>query len=166
MSDWCILRTKARQTLALAESLCNVQFDAWTPVEKLQLPRKRVKIPVAVMPTWVFAKASDLLVLLELADTPRKPQPEFSVFQFNGRYRTVAESELRSLRLYVEAARPAEERHIFRRGAPVTVDDPAWAGLTGIVERDNGKVGLVVFGKFELEVQSIFIHPTERRQAA
>lgn len=158
MSDWCILRTKSRDTLKLAQSLGKAGIMAWTPIERIQIAKGKPKVEVPVLPTWVFAQ-TDLMDLIDLSTKPNSGHSQFSVFQFNGRYRLVRDSELRSLRLYVARKQEARDRRKLGKGTEVTIEDGAWAGLPGVIEKDNGRTAFVCFGRFSVEVESVSVTP-------
>ncbi len=161
MSDWCILRTKARDTLALAESLNRHGLEAWAPSWMRRIPRRRDEAPAPLLPTFVFARAKHLTELLMTASTPTKPHPDFSVFHYDHRIPLVAESELNALRMSERRAVPRHKQRTFSRGEAVVAHDGAWAGLPGIVEQDSGKFVLVAFGRIGVKISRFLLDPEE-----
>jgi transcription termination factor NusG len=163
MSDWCILRCSGRHTLPLAESLTKGGFEAWSPYEEVEVVKGGRKVRAPIWPTWIFAKGI-MMDFINLANDPTKQHPDFSVFRFNGVYRTVPDDDLQYIRRYVTRRRKPRQRVSLPRGAEVMADDDAWRGIPGVVERDNGKLALILFGWMKVELRSELLYP--RMQAA
>lgn len=168
MSDWCILRTSCRKTLELAESLCAGGFNAWTPIERVRVSKKRGKVNAPFMPSWVFARSEHLLDLLGLADMPRKQQPDFSVFHYRDLIPLIRDGALDSLRQHERASDERyriDERKAtvqkFTSGESVKISEGAFAGMSGTIKRSGGKYSLVLFGPVEIEVANFWLHPLE-----
>lgn len=157
MTDWLILRCSGSSTLRLAQSLSLGGFETWTPVEfQVKRDRKtgaRHERMVAVMPTYVFAKAERIADLVELSKAPITPYPDFSVFKHQDRFPLVADSELSSLRQIERQAASKGKPVVFGKGAGVNVLDGAFQGLTGqVVKKSRGKYTLVAFPGFHIPV--------------
>lgn len=161
MSDWCILRTAPRSTMALAASLADDGYDVWTPIETVtkRVPRASAKFEVRlpIMPSYVFARVRHLVDLLQLAELPVKPrrgagcrQPahsDFHVLHAFGRIPLVAEKHLAELRL-TEAKRTPIKRaaYSFPRNEVVRVTKGIFGGLDGIVVRSTPAKTTIQFG--------------------
>lgn len=117
VGSWCILRTSAAGTLALAQSLKDVGYAVWAPLEmreRLAGPkREKVEQAVAILPGYVFAAMDRLPDLLALSRSPSlnyriwdadqrkmitKGHPYFSVFRMHGCVRPQSEQSLAPLR--------------------------------------------------------------------
>ncbi|ALJ14105.1 transcription termination/antitermination protein NusG [Sphingopyxis macrogoltabida] len=163
--SWCILRTGGSRTLPLCRSLNAAGLDAWTPTgvadRRRGRSRARVEAPAPILPTFVFAAASNIETLLALSSSPINPHPSFSVFHHEGRVAIVAEAELAQLRTEegrIALVRKRRERHVFAKGAKVAVPDGPFAGLTGVVEDGgNGKFTLVMFGEMPIQIASFLL---------
>lgn len=157
-SQWCILRTSPRRTIALAESLADAGFEVWTPACTLRTRRPRsqavTKRNVPIMPTFVFARAGHLHELAALSSMPAYDHPQFSIFRHAGRIPLVADAEVAGARAEEEKARDAEERasarehrYVFEKGTRVRVNSDAFTGLEGVIEDGrDGRAALVTFG--------------------
>lgn len=150
---WCILRTSGARTLRLERSLVGAGFEAWTPKEgqSRKRPRSssRIDVVVPIAPTFVFVRAERLADVARALAQPVSPHPPFSIFQHAGRIPLVREAALASLRAAEEKAARREKRshrYIYPRGAKVKTDEPAFVGLTGVVEDGDGKHAVVTFG--------------------
>lgn len=149
MSDWCILRTSGRSTLALAESLAEDGYQVWTPVETVtkRVPRMNARrtIRQPILASYVFARAQHLVELLQLAAMPVKPRrgaglrkpahPSFSVLHAFGRIPLVADLDFTRLR-------ELEVRRTPRKIAPYAFPLNQEVRVTGGIAQ--GKVGLVI----------------------
>lgn len=170
-SDWCILRTSGPRTLGLAASLASAGFEVWTPrrVERRRLPRGRKghkEVEAAIMPTFVFARASQLTELQAIRADPSNPHPAFSLFKHLGRIPLIAEREVAALRAEEEKARLAvlkRQRHTFAPGTRVHVPEGSFAGLSGdVVDGGNGKFALVCFGgSFQVQIATFLLRTDE-----
>jgi hypothetical protein len=150
---WCILRTSGPSTLRLAASLVEAGMDAWAPetivTRRVGRSRERVEKPAAILPTFVFAKAMHIGELQRCRSMLVNPHPSFSIFRHMGRYPIVAEREIATLRAEEEKAKRTVAKRTRRTvplGSKITVTEGAFAGLTGVVERSDGKSTLVCFG--------------------
>ena len=160
-TSWCILRCQGRVTLRLAETLAKDGFETWTPVrtQVIRKPsmnvRREVKLPL--LPSFVFARASHLFDLLELANMEEKPRRaqlepgepkyhcDFWVFRAFGGIQLVADQELDPLRDRESRTAPKKDYVRFDRGAKVRVTGSVYAGLAGRVERAGNGYTLVIF---------------------
>ena len=150
---WCILRTAGARTLPLADSLAEAGFEVWTPRQVIKRRLRRngepAQISVAMLPTFVFARAIHLPDLARVLALAINPHPAFSIFRYAGRIPLIADSAADGLRREEERAALAErkkERVNFARGAPVRVEDGAWQGLSGVVVSSSGKEAVISFG--------------------
>ena len=89
-NGWCILRTSGGRTLPLARSLQAAGIEAWTPSRTFlrRVPGKtnmKKEATVAILPTFVFARAVHVGDLAAIAVDPASNHPAFSVFRFAGR---------------------------------------------------------------------------------
>lgn len=150
MSDWCILRTSGRATLSLAASLSNAGFDVWTPIqiEQRRTPRSKAKVewPAPIMPTFVFARADCMPEMLALSKTAVKAHADFSVFRFQGRIPLLKDYALEPLRTAERRVTPITKRRPFRKGETVRIPEGSFAGMSGVVQQDDGRYTLVCFG--------------------
>lgn len=169
--DWIILRTSGRNTILLSETLNEAGFTAWTPVEVVRV-RKRPRSPAtelrsfAMTPSFVFARSDRLASLLALSNTHRKRQPDFSVFHYLGGIPTIADASLEHLRSMELKAAPKEKRAQYAIGSTVRVPEGPFAGMSGIVETDDGKFALVGFGgRMKVRVASFLLRPDEKEAA-
>lgn len=163
---WCILRMSGGRTLAVADSLGEAGFEVWTPLGMPTRVRHRSKRlaektaatkPVPVMPTYVFARASQLAALLQLAVDPTSPHPAFSVFRWDGRVPLIADRSLDYLRRgearYLRRMREEQKVKPFAVGAQVMLSEGVGAGLSGIVETTRGKFTLVAFPGYRTPIK-------------
>jgi hypothetical protein len=125
---WCILRTSGARTLALADSLTQAGFEAWSPRKTLMRVKPGVKprddgtrvmmeVGAAILPTFVFARARDLQTLARVACADITPHPPFSIFHHYGRYPEIADASVMGLQdaerdatVVIAAIRAAETR--------------------------------------------------------
>jgi hypothetical protein len=164
-TDWCILRTSGGRTLNLARSLAEAGFDVWTPQETLsrRVPRKKTVVDreVAILPTFVFARALHIPELAAALALPVNPHPSFSIFRYLGDIPLLADREMKSLRDVEDAARLRElkkTRNVVPVGTTVTMTEGAFAGLSGVVKKSDGRFALVAFGgAFEVNIASFLI---------
>lgn len=172
MSDWCILRTSGRHTLPLASSLNAARFECWTPTLrfKRRLPRTKATVDTfaPIMATYVFARVQHFHSLLALEPV----HPLFSIQRCpmqDGRkyFPFVADSALDDLRAedYRWARQPPQQKpkaRKFESGEAHIVPDGAWAGLTGIVERTEGKFVVLSCGNRDIKVAAWKLDEAER----
>lgn len=149
--DWCILRTSAGQTLALAKSLAESDIDAWTPlkVARRRLPRGRKshrEIEAPIMPTFVFVRYDRLDDLRAILALPMTPHPAFSIFRHLGAIPSVLNREIERLRTQELRGQPKAKRPVFNAGARVRVEEDNFTGLHGVVEGSEGGFTFVCFG--------------------
>jgi len=158
MTDWIILRTSGGSTLRLLHSMVVAGFEAWTPME-LQVKRDRKngarhERMIAVMPTYVFARAKHLSDLAALAMSPVSQHPQFSVFRYYDRFPLVADRELSTLRDIERKAAAKSMPVVFERGEIVQSSIEAFQGLTGeVVEVSKGQHTLVAFPGFHIPIK-------------
>lgn len=166
--NWIILRTSGRHTLRLAETLTEDGYEAWTPVETrvFHVPRMNSKrtARLPIMPSYVFARAGNLIDLIQLAGM--KPIPrrsscrpvdrseewrpfhaDFSVMHYHDRIPAIADAQLQSLRQLEAKKTPRQRSKPLPQGMSVRVkiEGGSFAGMKGRVERSNGGYTLVFF---------------------
>ncbi|KQO13266.1 hypothetical protein [Sphingomonas sp. Leaf242] len=138
---WCILRTSGGRTLALADSLTKAGIEAWSPRKTLKRVKAGVKprldgtrplieVDAAILPTFVFARARDLPLLVRVACANITPHPPFSIFRHGGRYPEIADASVLGLQdaereaaaaiAAIRAAETREEAERIRRAAMKT----------------------------------------------
>lgn len=158
---WFILRTAGPRTLSVADSLKEGGFDVWTPVgaaskRKPRKPGVQAK-PVAVMPTYVFAREHHLHALLRLAVQPASSHPPFSVFRWDGRIPLIADRSLEYLRRgearFLRRMKEGQPLRNFAAGERVQVAEGGFAGMSGMVETSRGKFTLVCFPGFSMPIK-------------
>jgi len=172
-AGWCILRTSGGRTLKLARSLADAGFDVWSPMQtatrRRGRTRERVEFDAPIMPTFVFARAAQLTDIIRALAAPSSRHPPFSIFRHAGRIPLIAEREIAHLRAEEakwrdRAARAAAKasRHDFVAGQRVRVDQPAFAGLEGIVEEGGDQFALVAFnGAVRLKIATFLLRTDE-----
>lgn len=166
---WCILRCSAARTLLVAASLAGAGIEVWTPSEIQQRRRgrnrDRVECEIAIMPTFVFARAAQLGGLFAILASPLNPHPAFSIFRFHGRIPLVAERDVAALRRVEEKARTRRlrsERKVIPVGANIRMSEGGFAGMSGIVEESDGKFALVAFGgSFRVKIATFLLGTDE-----
>ncbi len=161
-SDWAILRTAGSKTLKLAEGLREDGFDAWTPTEtrSIRIPRANVRrvVTLPIMPSYVFARATRLIDLLELATMPVRPNglTSFSVLQVHEKIPLIADHHLDGLRA-IEVKRTPRRKAIqaLKVGQQVGVEGGSFSGMKGVVERSDVDHTLVCFnGKLVVKIST------------
>jgi len=171
------LRTSGRHTLRLAETLAKDGFGAWSPAEtrQVRVPRKnaRRELRVPILPSFVFAPASHLIDLLELAELPVKPRRgagllepahvSFSVMHLNDRIPVVSDRDLANLRRLEERRAPKRRAaYSFPRNAQARVNDGLFGGLTGVVVRSTpAKTWIQFGGGFPVELPTLLLDKAE-----
>jgi transcription antitermination factor NusG len=162
LEGWCILRTKGGRTLRLAQTLAEDGYEVWTPVETrtLRIPRanarRQVKLPI--MPSYVFAKAFQLIDLIQLADLAVKPRrgkglmkpahDNFRVMRCLGGIPFIPDAELNALRQLEAKLTPRQmAARTFGGGATVRVEGGSFGGMSGTVETSNRAQTTVRFGE-------------------
>jgi transcription antitermination factor NusG len=158
-TKWIILRTQGRRTLALAQSLREDGFDVWTPEETRMIRKPRLnakrEVQLPMLPSYVFARAEDLVELLQLAAMPVKPRrgaglrqpahPDFSVTHTPRGIPMVADHDLAALRR-IEARRPKRKAEkAFEPGHQVRVGGGSFGGMSGRVEKSDRGITMVCF---------------------
>ncbi|WP_419808375.1 transcription termination/antitermination protein NusG [Sphingomonas sp.] len=155
MGDWIILRCSAARTLKLAASLQAAGLEVWTPtgvatrVGRGKQRREQVATPAPITPTFVFAPAGHVRGMLGLASAMASPHPSFSVFRHRDRVPVIRDGSLNALRQEEEKQQTKQRkatRRSVRVGATVKMEEGAFAGMTGTVERGNDRKALVNFG--------------------
>jgi transcription antitermination factor NusG len=155
--NWCILRTSGRKTILLADSLKRHGVEAWTPreIRKQRLPRSRAveERTIAIMPTFVFARASHLGYLANETQNYKSPHPQFSVQLYQNRFPLIADGELRALRDAERKTIPLEKVSGYNPGDIVRIGQGGFAGLSGIVQTSDGKHTMIAFSGSKLAVK-------------
>lgn len=194
---WCILRTAGPRTLPLCRALTSLGYDAWAPQLTIRRRRPRskqtIEIDAPILPTFVFLRSDLLDDLYSLMALPTSPLPPFRLFTYSGRVPLIGEGQMRSLRqeeaneqvkhsallererLIAERSQRHRERAILRasaqtyeKGDRVTVTQPAFAGMTGVVERGLGKAAVVnLGGSITVTIEAWLLEPAgvKREQA-
>jgi hypothetical protein len=122
VSRWIILRTSGGQTLPLMRSLREAGLDAWSPARTIRRvlyagrrAERQDEIDVPILPTFVFARETQMELLAELAGAQSTAHPPFSLFRHRGRAPMIADGEIAGLReeeeragLTMQAMRDAE----------------------------------------------------------
>lgn len=167
-TDWCIIQTSSAGTLALANALNEQGIEAWTPatleVKRVGKDRQRVEQTVPLMPTFVFARYSQINEILELARSPApiylvwdkqerrmvmKGRPYFRIFRHGQMYPAVSNRELDHLRVAERQGKPLQHVRIFKPGEDVRVGSfPSFEGLIGVIEEVKGGFAMVRFSAF------------------
>jgi len=172
---WFILRMAGPRTLAVADSLKDAGYEAWTPLgssskRKSRKPGVEAKA-VPVMPTYVFARDHHLHDLLAEAARPVSAHPAFSVFRWDGRIPLIADRSLDYLRRgearYLRKLREAQPVKRFAAGETVQLTEGGFAGMSGMVETSQGKFTLVCFPGFStpIKVATLLLLGDEQAQA-
>jgi transcription antitermination factor NusG len=163
---WFVLRTAGRSTLALAQTLSEDGFEAWTPVrtQLIRIPRMNVRreIKLPLLPSFVFVRSKHLVDVLEIANMIDKPRRgsgwgkpahrDFSVFHHLDRIPMIADRHLEPLRMKEIEIVPKKDAPRFDRGAKVRVNSGAFEGLKGKVERCKSGYALVLFTDYRRPV--------------
>lgn len=167
-TDWIILRTAGRSTLVLAKTLEQDGFDVWTPsrTQTIRIPRMNVRreVTIPLLPSFLFARSGHLFDLLQLEKMPmktrrivgiREPQyhRDFHVFRYLDSIPMIADKHLDPLRDKEREAIPKKSRPRFDRGTDVLVNNGAFQGLKGRVERCRSGYALVIFTDWKRPVQ-------------
>jgi transcription antitermination factor NusG len=173
---WCILRCRGAATLRLAESLTDDGLEAWSPREtrKIRIPRMNVRrdVVLPLLPSYVFAKASQLVELLQLSAMPIKPRrgaqseashADFSVMHCFGKLPLVADTDLNGLRSLEAKLTPRKKaEHSFPEGAEVKVESGSFGGMVGCVKRSDRGQTLVCFNeKYTVKISTSLLLPSE-----
>ena len=132
MTRWCILRTSGGQTLPLARSLRAAGFDVWTPAREIRKvvrrgtrAEKRLEIDIAILPTFVFARETDLSALADAATQPTSADPAAAVTREDDWVPRIGDCE-RAL----ASISPYPQFSIFRHGGRIPlISDREVAGL-------------------------------------
>lgn len=182
MTSWIILRTAGRSTMSLANTLSEDGYEAWTPVETkvFHVPRMNSKrtVRLPIMPSYVFAKAENLIDLLELAAMDPKPrraprpaedrtQPahaDFSVMHYNDRIPIIADHHLQGLRIIEAKRTPRKKALPLPPGLSVRVkmEGGSFAGMAGRVERSDEGSTLVCFdNRLTVKISTSLLLPDE-----
>lgn len=157
--DWIILRMAASRTLAVTTSLKAAGFEVWTPMETVSRRRPRSRATAArkvpAMPTYCFARSRHLLDLAAEAISPTSNHPQFSVMQYNDRVVFVSDENLDPLRYGRQQARgkKAKPDPVWTPGEEVRMTEGPFAGMSGIVEADRGKLVLICFPGFRTPIK-------------
>lgn len=166
---WVILRTAGKSTLAVAEHLASGGFNVWAPsrVVTRRSPRRKTTrdITSPILPSFVFAASSHLHALLILSDAPSKSCPDFSVFRHNREIPVISGVELEPLRFIekVEADRLKKRQRMngkalaFSTGEVIRINNGSFAGLSGVVQSDDGRFAEVSFGTFKVKISTFLL---------
>lgn len=165
LGSWFILRTASADTLPLVNSLKKRGFDVWTPVEKRRAKKPRTRVEydkeLAIMPSYIFANVHHLAELHAMAVIPDQRLPDFSLFQLRGGVPLIDDMQLEALRyeedrlqaVYERAVRRGKPAPKFSAGKLVHISDGGFAGLSGVVEGQQGQFTLVSFAGFHSPIK-------------
>jgi transcription antitermination factor NusG len=156
--EWCVLRTSGPNTIGLFRSLAAAGFEVWTPIENQsrRKPRNKAKVEceVPIMPTYIFARADQLVDLIDLSFAPLKNHRDFSVFRYFARYPLISDDSLGSLRLIERKLAVRKNKDAgFTAGERVRLNEGGFAGMSGVVETSKGQFTLVCFPGFNIPVK-------------
>jgi hypothetical protein len=169
VDGWVILRTAGKSTLAVAEHLSDGGFGVWAPRRTVtrRSPRRKTtrEITVPILPSFVFADATHLHALLILSEAPSKSCPDFSVFRSNREIPVISGCELAPLRFIekAEADRQKKRRQMSGRTTPfptgevIRIHQGSFAGLSGVIESDDGRFAEVSFGTFKVKISTFLL---------
>ncbi len=154
--SWCILRCSGQNTLPLVRSLALAGFDVWAPIERVtkRVPRANIKrkVDVAMLPSYIFARARHVAELFALANDPVKDHRDFRVFRQRDRLALIADDTLAPLRLLERKVKPREETTLAA-GTTVHLTDGGFAGLSGTVESSKGDYSMVRIPGFSMTIK-------------
>jgi transcription antitermination factor NusG len=169
-TGWCVLRTASRHTMRLAETLAGDGYEVWTPIETrmIRIPRKNVKreVKLPIMPSYVFAKAHQLVDLLLLADAADKARihgvgahSDFDVMRAFGRIPLVPDPHLTALRrLETKLTPKPKAEKTFIPGVIVKVGGGSFGGMTGRVERSDAGYTLVCLNdRYSVKIPTLLL---------
>jgi transcription antitermination factor NusG len=138
-------------------SLTKAGFECWTPVEtvtrevvKFNVKRK---IEVAMIPSYVFARADRLLDLIALANDPGREHREFRVFKQSDRFPLIADETLAPIRAIEQRRKPRGKVATVKVGAKVRLNERGFEGLDGVVQSVSNKHAMVQFVGFPVPVK-------------
>lgn len=155
--QWIVLRTGSAQTLPLVRSLQSAGFDAWSPVKVISKRRprsnERREMPVAILPSYVFARAEHVTDLMVAANRNVSPHPPFSVFRYCGKIPTISDRSLDNLRRIEKRSLPEKAARQFKSGERVRITEGGFAGMTGIVKTGRGRYTMVLFPGFSMPIK-------------
>lgn len=171
LGAWCILRMGSAQTISVATALRSAGFEVWTPVERTirrtPISRTRFEKEHALMPSYVFAHVRHIVDLARLAMMPGPDHPRFTMFKHQGGFPLIADCELDALRQFEQRRHDVFEKQrrkglkgpVFERGQEVRVPEGGFAGLTGVVQDQQGQYTLVSFAEFHkpIKIASILL---------
>jgi transcription antitermination factor NusG len=174
VSDWCVLRTSGKNTLRLAQSLADEGMQVWTPKEErmVRVPRANVRRPVTlpIMPSYVFARATHLIDLLQIIDRKKRLEsdhPDFSLMRLGDRIPIIADELLNGLRT-IELKRVPRKRSIkLPAGLQVKVGEAggSFAGMHGRVERSDEGYTVVCFdNRMTVKISTYLLCENELQQ--
>lgn len=180
LGSWCILRMASADTLRVAKSLAAAGLQVWTPVERRsgrsRHDRSRFDKETALMPSYVFGRVEHLTEMLRLAMLPQRNHPKFSVFRYQGGIPLIADEQLdalraeedRSLRLFERLKRRGLKGPAIASGTTVKMTEGAFAGLSGVVEDQQGQYTLVSIDGFHkpIKVASVLLLEESAGQCA
>jgi transcription antitermination factor NusG len=155
--EWIVLRTGSAQTLPLVRSLRDYGVEVWSPVKTISKRRprsnERREVTVAILPSYVFARASHLADLMVAANRSVSPHPPFSVFKYCGKVPIISDRSLENLRRIEKRALPEKAARQFKQGERVRITEGGFAGMTGIVKTGRGRYTMVLFPGFSMPIK-------------
>lgn len=173
LGSWFILRMASADTLRIHRNLTNCGMATWTPIERkfgrTARTRTRFEKEVALLPSYVFAKVECLDDILRIAMLPSKDVGRFSVFHHKGGIPLIADDQLRDLRaeesrvigIFERLKRKGMKGPQISKGAVIKMQEGPFAGLSGVVEGQQGQNTLVSFAGYHrpIKIASLLLHP-------
>lgn len=150
--DWVVLRCANASTLRLAESLNAAGIEAWSPVD-VSMTGKDTEARSPLLPSFVFALAEHLAELFDLSNSWNSPHPGFWIMRPFGNIAFVSESQLAPLRNIERKRKPRGKVKLLEVGAMVRLSEGGFEGLTGRIDRVQGKFAMVAFDRFIVPVK-------------
>ncbi len=165
--EWCILRAAPASTLPLAKSLTRAGMEVWIPIEQItrRLPRANVKrvIDTAILPSYLFVRASHIPELIEMMEAPHKDHREFRLFRHLGMIALIADDTLAPLRLLERKRRNVPKADSpLKVGATIRLEDGGFAGLSGVIEKPGSNFSFVRIEGFgsALKIANYYLLPS------
>lgn len=166
-----VLRMSGPATLGVVAALNEVGIRAWAPQSTAEKrsgsSRKRTTVTSALLPTFVFADYAQLDEILAFRAKPvmgyevydheqkrmvRKGCPYFSIMRYDGRYISVPDRSLDTMRVAEQRGRPIVKGKTFKDGEAVCCPDAGFDGVPGQVLLSRGKHALVLFAGFTIPI--------------
>lgn len=165
LGSWFILRTASADTLRICRNLQSAGFSTWTPIDRKfgRMPRTKAKYEkeIALLPSYVFARVEHVDDILRIAMLPNKDIGRFSVFHHKGGIPLIADNQLRDLRaeesrvagIFERLRRKGMKGPSFTKGQVIKMTEGPFAGLSGVVEDQQGQTTLVSFSGYHRPIK-------------